>query len=164
MSDDGVTRLESSITSVSWIPSESITGMTRLPFELGVGHYDDPPPDALDSLDRLHAAGAFRFANRLSAWVDVLDGSIVGHGQIGRSYLSPTLMGIGRAQIAFQPVAFPDLEPDPEVSTASVRFSRTAGGRPGVPASPRSRQTIPPMAGAHGLDDTRTDDPCRRRL
>ena len=29
------------------------------------------------------------------------------HGQVGRSYLSRTLMGIGRAHITFQPVAFP---------------------------------------------------------
>jgi hypothetical protein len=135
--DDVVMRVESSITSVSWIPSEAIEGLTRLPFDLGVGHYDDPPPPVLGSLDELHAAGAFRFANRLNAWVDVVDGTVVDHGQFGRSSLSRTLMGIGRAQIAFQPVAFPDLEPEPEVTETSVRFRRTSGGRPGVPAPRR---------------------------
>jgi Cyclic nucleotide-binding domain len=122
---------------VSWIPSEAIEGLPRLPFDLGVGHYDDPPPQSLQSLDELHAAGAFRFANRLNAWVDVIDGTIVDHGQNGRSYVSRTLMGIGRAHIAFQPLAFPDLEPQPEVTDTSVGFSRTAGGRPGVPAPRR---------------------------
>jgi hypothetical protein len=130
-------RIESSITSVSWIPSEAIDGLTRLPFDLGVGHYDDPPPESIDDLDELQAAGAFRFANRLDAWVDVVDGEIVDHGQSGRSYLSLTLMGVGRAQVTFQPVAFPDLQPEPEVTDSSVRFSRTAGGRPGVPAPRR---------------------------
>ncbi len=127
-------RVESSITSVSWIPSEAITGLTRLPFDLGVGQYDDPPREVLGNLDELCAAGAFRFANRLDAWVEVLDGVIVDHGQVGRSYLSRTLMGIGRAQIAFQPVAFPDLMPEPEITGNEARFMRTSGGRPGVPA------------------------------
>ena len=135
--DDGAVRVESSITSVSWIPSEAIEGLTRLPFDLGVGHYDDPPPESIGNLDELHAAGAFRFANRLDAWVEVVDGEIVDHGQAGRSYLSRTLMQVGRAEIAFQPVAFPDLQPEPEVAGSSVRFTRTAGGRPGVPAPRR---------------------------
>ena len=135
-------RVESSITSVSWIPSEAIEGLTRLPFDLGVGHYDDPPPETIGSLDELQAAGAFRFANRLDAWIEVVDGEIVDHGQAGRSYLSRTLMQLGRAQIAFQPVAFPDLEPEPAVTDSSVRFERTAGGRPGVPA-PRRVQGRP---------------------
>jgi hypothetical protein len=39
-------RVESSVTAVSWIPSEAIQGMTRLPFEMGLAHYDEPPPDA----------------------------------------------------------------------------------------------------------------------
>ncbi len=110
--DDGAVRIESSITSVSWIPSEAIDGLTRLPFDLGVGHYDDPPPESIEDLEGLQAAGAFRFANRLEAWAEVVDGEIVDHGQTGRGYLSLTRMGVGRAQLAFQPVAFPDLQPD----------------------------------------------------
>ena len=119
---------------MSWIPSEAISGLTRLPFDLGVGHYDDPPPDVLGSLEELREAGAFRFANRLDAWLEVVDGVIVDHGQVGRSYLSRTLMGMGRVHIAFQPVAFPDLMPEPEVTDSVARFTRTSGGRPGVPA------------------------------
>jgi Cyclic nucleotide-binding domain len=129
-----VVRSESSITSLSWIPSEAISGLTRLPFDVGVAHYDAPPPEALGSLDVLHEAGAFRFANRLNAWIEAVDGRVVDHGQSGRSYLSRTLMGLGSAQVAFQPVGFPDLEPEPAVTETSVRFARTSGGRPGVPA------------------------------
>lgn len=42
-------RVGSSVTSISWIPSEAIAGVTRLPFDLGVGHYDEPPPDRIDA-------------------------------------------------------------------------------------------------------------------
>jgi hypothetical protein len=128
------TRIQSSYTSISWIPSEAIGGLAKLPFELGVGHYDDPPPDVIDDLEALHAEGAFRFANRLEAWIDVVDGRIVDHGQAGRGYLSQTLMGVGRMRVAFLPTAFPDLRPEPEVGATSVRFVQTAGGRPGMPA------------------------------
>jgi hypothetical protein len=67
-------RIESAVTSVSWIPSEAITGMTKAPFELGVAHYDDPPPDVIHDLGALQAADRFRFANELRAWIDVADG------------------------------------------------------------------------------------------
>src|ERR1700727_564820 len=40
-------RYESSVTSLSWIPSEAVTGGARMPFDAGIAHYDDPPPDAL---------------------------------------------------------------------------------------------------------------------
>ena len=40
-------RVESSVTSISWIPSEAITGMTKMPFEMGMAHYDPPPPDVI---------------------------------------------------------------------------------------------------------------------
>jgi hypothetical protein len=131
---DATNRIRASITSISWIPSEAIEGLTKLPFELGFGHYDDPPPDVVDDLDRLHAQGAFRFANRLSAWIDVADGRIVDFGQDGRSYISPTLMRFGQTNVAFQPTAFPELRPEPVLTPTGVTFEQTAGGRPGVPA------------------------------
>jgi hypothetical protein len=73
-------RIESAVTSVSWIPSEAVTGMTKAPFELGVAHYDDPPPDVIHDLGALQSADRFRFANELRAWIDVVDGRIVDHG------------------------------------------------------------------------------------
>ncbi len=65
-------RHEASVLSVSWIPSEAVTGMTKLPFEVGVTHYDDPPPERISTLEELEAlrtARRFRFANELRAWV-----------------------------------------------------------------------------------------------
>jgi hypothetical protein len=127
-------RIEASITSVSWIPSEAIAGMTRLPFDMHVTHYDDPPPDHIDDLDELHRRGGFRFANVVEAWVDVEDGRIVRVGQEGRQLFSSTLVRLGRRSIAFQPTAFPILRTDPDWGASSATFTQTAGGRPGVPA------------------------------
>src|SRR5487761_54762 len=59
-------RIESAVTSISWIPSEAVEGVTKVPFEMGLAHYDDPPPDHIESLEALQAADRFRFANRLA--------------------------------------------------------------------------------------------------
>ena len=59
------TRHESSVTAVSWIPSEAIEGLSRIPFELGVTHYDQPPPDRLEDLEELRKTDRFREANEL---------------------------------------------------------------------------------------------------
>ena len=66
-------RHKSSITSLSWIPSEAIEGTQRLAFDAGVAHYDEPPPEVLDDLEALRDADRFRFANVLEAWVEVND-------------------------------------------------------------------------------------------
>jgi hypothetical protein len=135
-------RIERSVTAISWIPSEAIRGTTRLPFDLHIGRYDDPPPDDIGSeraLETLAGRGSFRFANHLRAWIDVEDGRITAHGHAGRSYINKTRMRVGPLHISFQPTGFPDLRPEPEVRDASVRFFQTSGGRPGVPAPRRVR-------------------------
>jgi hypothetical protein len=59
-------RYESQITSVSWIPSEAIDGLTlRAPFDLGVLHYDEPPPSQIEDLEALCRADRFRLATPL---------------------------------------------------------------------------------------------------
>ena len=129
-------RVESSVTSVSWIPSEAIRGITKLPFELKVGHYDSAPPDHVDprELTSLRDADRFRFANHLSGWIEVEDGRIVAHGQEGGGVLNNTHMRVGPMGFTFQAHAFPDLTPPPEVRASSVVLTQTAGGRPGMPA------------------------------
>src|SRR6266550_8497350 len=76
-------RIESSVTSVSWIPSEAIGGIKRAPFDLGPMHYDDPPADQIGDVQALARSGSVRFINQQRAWVEVEKGSIVGHGQSG---------------------------------------------------------------------------------
>jgi hypothetical protein len=133
-------RIESSVTSISWIPSEAVGGATKLPFETGVAHYDQPPPDVIEDLDALRREGRFRFANRLQGWIEVEDGRIVGHGQSGEGLLCATTLHLGKRQAAFEAVALPDLHPEPEVGADEVTFFQTAGGRTGVPAPRRVRR------------------------
>jgi hypothetical protein len=135
-------RIESAVTSLSWIPSEAVKGMTKLPFEMGVAHYDKPPPDVLEDLDELRAADRFRFANRLSAWIEAEDGRIVAHGlgDGAMGMIGSTTMRLGQRSATFAAVALPDIAPEPEVGNGWVRFTQTAGGRTGVPAPRRVRR------------------------
>ena len=127
-------RIESSVTSVSWIPREAIEGLPSLPFGIGATHYDLPPPDVLEDLEALNRAGAYRFANRLSAWIESDGERITSYGQSGRGYMSVTKVKLGITGITFPPVAYPDLRPPPEVGERAVRFVQTAGGRTTLPA------------------------------
>jgi hypothetical protein len=132
-------RLESSVTSISWIPSEAIAGMPEIPFELGIGHYDDPPPDRLEEgdLERLRTEDRFREANHLEAWIEVEDGKIVDHGQAGGGLVGATRFSLGPVSLTVPGVAFDILRPEPKVREDAVRFVQTVGGRAGFPAPRR---------------------------
>ncbi len=136
-------RHSSSVTSVSWIPSEAIPGPMKMPFELGVSHYDAPLPPALGDLVEWRDADVFRFANRLEAWVEVdQDGRITGHGYTGGGLIGSTTVRIGRASTTFTAVSFPELQAEPEVGEDWVRFRQTVGGRTGAPM-PRTVRRAP---------------------
>ena len=126
-------RIESSVTAVSWIPSEAITGPSKVPFEFGVTHYDQPPPDHLDDLEGLRRTDRFREANELRAYIEVDDGRIVGHGHLGQGHIGATTVRVGPAAIRFPAVHLPDIRPEPEVGPDAVRFVQTVGGRMGLP-------------------------------
>ena len=73
-------RIERAVTTVSWIPSDSLSGMLKAGEKLRLAHHDEPPPDQIGSpaqplLDELRDADRFRFANLLRAWVEVEDGA-----------------------------------------------------------------------------------------
>jgi hypothetical protein len=136
-------RIESSVTAISWIPSEAIRGMTRLPFDMGVTHYDEPPPDHIEGVQELADAHRFRFANELRAWIEVDGDRITAHGYSGAGHIDSTTVKLGGKVATFAPVAFPDRQQPPVVSEDSVRFVQTTGGRTGVPA-PR-RVKYPPF-------------------
>jgi len=127
-------RIESSVTAISWIPSEAIEGLAKLPFEVGVTHYDQPPPETLDDLDELQRGDRFREANELRAFIEVDDRRIVGYGHLGRGRIGATVVRIGPAAVTFPAVQLPDLRPEPVVDGRSVRFVQTVGGRMGLPA------------------------------
>jgi hypothetical protein len=136
-------RIESSVTSISWIPSEAIEGMSKLPFEMGLAHYDDAPPETVEDLAALQKADRFRFANRLACWIDVDEGRVTGHGYSGGGQIGSTTLSLGGRVATFAAVAFPDRQQPPAVADGSVRFVQTTGGRTGVPM-PR-RVKYPPF-------------------
>jgi hypothetical protein len=106
----------------------------RVPMDLGVGHYDPPPPDRVDPdvIERLRSDDAFRFVNRLSAWIDVDDGRIVGAGYSGGGIVGSTTARLG-VSLTFPGVAFPVLQDEPAIEDGAARFVQTAGGRTGAP-------------------------------
>jgi hypothetical protein len=132
-------RIESSVAAVSWIPPEAVEGLPKLPFSVGLAHYDQPPPDVLEDIDALREADAFREANELRAWIDVDDGKIVDNDYSGRGHIGVTRVSVGRREVSVAAVAMPTLQHEPEVGEDYVRFVQSAGGRTGVPAPRRVR-------------------------
>jgi hypothetical protein len=134
-------RYESCITSLSWIPSEAVTGGTRVAFDAGFTHYDDPPPAQIDNLEALRATDKFRFANVLRAWIEVDDaGAITGCGYGGGGMMGSTTVRLGALSYRFQAVQLPDIQREPERGDGWVRFVQTVGGRTGLPAPRRVRR------------------------
>ncbi len=125
-------RYESSVTSISWIPSEAITGPMRVPMDVGIGRYDSPPPDHIDG-DFLDAKDRFRFANNLKAHIDVEDGRVVAAGYEGRGVIGATVVHLGSRSVSIPAVAFPEIRSEPEITENGVKFQQTAGGRTGSP-------------------------------
>jgi Cyclic nucleotide-binding domain len=136
-------RVESSVLSVSWIPSEAVTGLPKEIFELGVTHYDEPLPDEIRSmaeLETLRTGARFRFANHLAAWIEVEDGRIVDAGYAGRGYMGITTVSLAGRKFRFEPVALPDVCRNPPViDGGTASFVQTAGGRAPLPAPRRVR-------------------------
>jgi len=132
----GSTRVEATATCLSWIPPQAVEGVFKLPFGLGVAHYDKPPPDSAPDVAGLLAADAIRFANQLRAWIEVRDGEITDYGMSGHGRLGSTTVRLGSRALTFAGVALPDLAAPPEVHTGRVRFTQTAGGHTGA-AVPR---------------------------
>ena len=130
-------RHESSVTSLTWIPSEAVIGTARTAFDRGITHYDSPPPGELGDLEELRRSDSFRFANLLRAWIDVDDSG-------------STTVRLGPLPIVFQAVQLPDIQRDAEIGDGRVRFVQTAGGRTSLPAPRRVRrkpfvQWVPPL-------------------
>lgn len=138
-------RIESSVTAISWIPSEAITSAAlKAPFEMGVTHYDEPLPDHIDNLAAMRDADKFRFANVLRAWIDVSDdGRILNQGYSGASMIGSTTLRLGRRDLVVAAHPYPDIQREPVVTETSVTFVQSAGGCTGVPA-PR-RVSKPPF-------------------
>src|SRR5262249_61354983 len=98
-------RIESSVTAISWIPSEAVEGLPKLPFTMGVAHYDDPPPDVIEDLDAMREADEFREANELRAFIDVADdGSITDAGHLGTGHIGVTKVEVVPKEVSVDAV------------------------------------------------------------
>jgi hypothetical protein len=133
-------RYESSVTSLSWIPSEAVTGGTRVAFDAGFTRYDKPPPAQIDDIEALRSADGFRFANVLRAWIAVDGaGAISDCGYSGGGLIGNTTVRLGGLRHTFQNALLPDLRRDPERGDGWVRFVQTVGGRTALPAPRKVR-------------------------
>ena len=142
-------RIEQTVTTVSWIPSEAVTGLNKAIFASGFTHYDDPPPDVLGDLQQDAHDDKFRFANRLHAWIDVNESRVVDCGYIDGSAMGATTVRIGKKDLArFEAVPYEELRAEPEITKSSARFVQTFGGRPAL-AAPR-RVNHPPFMQLEG--------------
>jgi hypothetical protein len=135
----GAVRVESSVTSVSWIPSEAVTGpVLKGTFEAGFTHYDDPPPEIIDDLEAWREAGRFRFANHLAAWAEIAHtarSSMPATRGAGSWARPPSgSRGCGRRSSRSHSRTSGTIR---ERRATEVRFVQTTGGRTGLPAPRR---------------------------
>jgi hypothetical protein len=132
-------RVVGSVTTISWIPSEAITGIADASFKAGFTHYDMAPPDRLgpdvaDSIESLRAGDRFRFANHLGAFATFDDaGGCTDCGYAGGGRIGATTVHLGK-HFTVAAVSLPDRQSEPEIGDGWVRFTQTAGGRTGLPA------------------------------
>lgn len=123
-------RIEPSVTSLSWIPSEAIGALVRMPFDTGVTHYDQAPPDAIEDLQALRQADRYRLANQPQAWIEVEGGKIVDCGYSGRGHIGSTTVRLVRA-LTLPGVAFPGRQHSPAISVTRSISSRQLAAAPG---------------------------------
>lgn len=118
---------------MSWIPSEAMTGLMRLPMDVGLGHYDQPPPDRIDDIEAFVAERRCRFANRLTAWAEMEDGRILSSGSSGKGLVAATDVGLRALSLSIPAIPFPEIHSTETDGDRSVTFVQTAGGRTGAP-------------------------------
>jgi hypothetical protein len=137
-------RIESSVTSVSWLPSGAVEGVRGLPFAVGVARYDDPPPATLGDVSELVSSGAVRQANELRAWIEVENDRIVNAGYSGEGIVGAVDVELDRGHVHAVDVELPLIQNEPEIADGSARFTQSAGGRINIPL-PRRVAGLPFM-------------------
>ena len=135
-------RIESSITAVSWLPSDAARGLRKLPFSIGRARYDDPPPDPIGDAAALARSGAVRQVNELRAWIEVEDGSITDAGYSGGGHVAVSELGVGDSGIRGRDAVMPLFQQPPATDGDAARFVQSFGGRLGVPI-PRHMANLP---------------------
>lgn len=131
-------RIEATGTTISWIPSESVTGPLRVGMDLKLSHFDQPLPEQLTGTTQVRqmcSEDRFRFANVLSAWVEVEDGSVVdaGFAEDSGLVMGSTTVHVGKVGATFRALSLPSLRTGPDTDGGQATFTQTVGGATGVP-------------------------------
>src|SRR5215472_4911712 len=123
-------QISRTATTVSWIPTDSIPGLLRIPWAKGIMHYDPPPPLTVTDLEAMRGRGEFRFANVLRAWIHVENGKIRDYGYAGGITLGRTPITAGPLHIFLPTKPNPVIRHSPQLTGDAVTFVQTAGNRP----------------------------------
>ena len=156
-------------TSVSWIPSDSIPGLLKLPMEKGLMHYDPPPPLTVTDLESMRRRGEFRFANILRAWIDVEGGKIRDCGYAGGLIMGLTPITAGPLHVMLPTKPNTVIRHSPQMTGDATTFIQTAGGRPAFsvlkPSAHRPFLVTRPFTVWTTIELTiNADGSCRQRL
>src|SRR5205823_24368 len=150
-------RYESSVTSLSWIPSEAVTGATRTAFDSGFTHYDAPPPAGAAAA--LHpVAGATGMDHAVADPARRRPGRVLGH----RRQPVPPALDLRRRRPPGAQVG-PDRlrQLDPGVVRPPHALGRR--GFPGPGDGGRDRAGADPVRAAHALLRQAEDHPAPAR-
>ena len=119
-------KIESSVTSVSWIPSEAVTGVNKAIFESGVTH---------TSPTRRARRPRPNGGRRSLPVREPFAGLGRGRRNDGRMSIGPHRVRLGKLDLArFAAVKFEELRAEPEMGDTSARFVQTFGGHVAPPA------------------------------
>lgn len=131
-------RVESRVTSLSWIPSEAAKGLLGAGFKLHAAEYDTPPPDVIDDAEVQRDGYHLRFANRVQGWAEFDGDTVADHGIDGGVVMGRTAVKMGPIATSFAAIGMPVLRPEPEVGDGWIRFTQTCGGRTAAPLPRRT--------------------------
>lgn len=133
----GTVRVAGRGTSVSWIPSESVSGWLKGGFDLHLSHYDAPPADHVADaaeVEAMRADDRFRFANVISGWADFSGARpVAGWAEESGLLMGSTTVRLAVAQATFLGYSLPVLRDITVPDDDTVVLTQTVGGRTGVP-------------------------------
>jgi hypothetical protein len=138
-----VTRFESAVTSLSWIPADVMKELASLPFDVGLSHFDLTPPQEIDDFATVGEDHPYRFANQLRAWIEVNEeGDVEEAGYCGGGELFDECTSTDGRRHVFHAAALPIIQPPPEFGDGVVRFVQSYGGLGSTPV-PRTLRRAP---------------------
>ena len=141
--------------------------MLKGTFEAGFTHYDDPPPDVIDDLEAMRAAGGSASPTTSRRGSRSRTGAIVDAGYSGGGLMGSTTVRLAKLRTHLRAGRrSPTSSHDPEISRhRGARSCRPPVGAPACPAPRRVKH--PPFVqfqAPDGVDDARAHDPRRRHV